>query len=80
MTDLCDSIQQITGDNYKNQLKECLSRSYNAFHEMQKLFNDLGMSFLYSQVKKLISCYGIIFVILTQKLEKNSTKDEEDQS
>ena len=40
---------------------------------MEKLYKDLGMGFLYSQIKKLISCYGIIFVLLSkeQKDQKN---------
>jgi hypothetical protein len=65
LTDLMDSIQQIRGDTYKNQLKESLARSYNVFHEMQQLFNDLNMNFLYQQAKKLVSCYGLIFMLFT---------------
>ena len=37
---------------------------------MKKLFIDLGMSFLYTQSKKLISGYGILFVFLQEKLEE----------
>ena len=42
---------------------------------MEKLYRDLGMTFLYSQIKKLISCYGIIFVMLGK--EKNEEKVNE---
>ncbi len=68
LADLWDSLQQINFDNFKNQLKESLSRSYNVFHEMKKLYNDLGMNFLYMQSKKLISSYGVIFVYLIDRL------------
>lgn len=45
---------------------------------MEKLYKDLGMAFLYSQVKKLISCYGIIFVLLTKdKKEEKYSPDVE---
>ena len=37
---------------------------------MQKLYNDLGMSFLYSQTKKLVSAYSMVFVFLQQKIEE----------
>ena len=69
LTDLCDTLQQIQPDNYKNSVKDCLSRSYNTFHEMEKLYQDLGINFLYSQTKKLISGYGILFVFLQERLE-----------
>lgn len=68
LTDLWDSLLQVNENNFKNQLKETLSRSYNAFHEMKKLFNDLDMSFLYEQTKKLVSCYGVIFVYMLDKI------------
>jgi hypothetical protein len=74
LTDLMDSIQQIHGDNYRNQLKENLARSYNVFREMQQLFGDLNMGFLYQQVKKLVSCYGLIFMLFTEKLEQLTPK------
>ena len=31
---------------------------------MEKLYKDLGMNFLYTQTKKLISSYGVIFAHL----------------
>lgn len=51
-------------------LKDCLAKSYNVFHEMQKIYDDMGVQFLYCQVKKLISTYGIIFVYLLNKNER----------
>ena len=40
---------------------------------MEKLYKDLGMGFLYSQIKKLISCYGIIFVLLSKEPKDQKT-------
>ena len=38
---------------------------------MKKLYYDLGMSFLYTQTKKLISGYGILFVFLQEAIERH---------
>lgn len=46
---------------------------------MKKLYNDLGMNFLYSQSKKLISSYGIIFVYLMERVDEYE-KFRDDQS
>lgn len=73
LTDLCDTLHQIPPENFHNSVKDCLSRSYNAFHEMKKLYNDLGMNFLYAQTKKLISGYSILFVFLQERLESLAT-------
>ena len=44
---------------------------------MEKLYKDLGMGFLYSQIKKLISCYGIIFVLLTKDKKEHINLSED---
>lgn len=37
---------------------------------MQRLYGELGMSFLYAQTKKLVACYGVIFVFLMGRLDR----------
>ena len=57
-----------------NLMKDSLSKAYNVFHEMEKIYLDLDVAFLYHQGKKLVSSFGVIFVYLIEFVEKNTGK------
>ena len=53
-----------------HQIKEVMSHLYNIFNETEPLFNIVSALFLHKHIKKILNCFGIIYVILMKHIEK----------
>jgi hypothetical protein len=62
--DIESSLHYIQKKHSTSQLKEALSQIYNIFNETEPIFKHIKGSFLHSSIKKLMNCFGIIYLIL----------------
>jgi hypothetical protein len=59
-----------------NEVKEMISRGYSIFSETEIVYKESKTSFLYRQNRKIMNCFGMIFLSLIEKVEKRKGRED----
>ena len=67
--DIESTLHYIQKKHSPHQLKEAFSQIYNIFNELEPVFQHIKAMFLNRVIKKLMNCFGIIYLIQAEHVD-----------